>query len=71
MQGRVFPDEKENTMKKNASRKLTLSRETLRNLEEQSLGNVNGGFRTDASCVNSCDPVSVRICPSSHCTTCQ
>ncbi len=56
-------------MKKNASRKLTLSRETLRNLEEQSLGNVNGGFRTDASCANSCDPVSVRICPTSPCTT--
>lgn len=57
-------------MKKNASRKLSLSRETLRLLEDQGLGNANGGFATDASCANSCDPVSVRICPSSHCTTC-
>jgi hypothetical protein len=57
-------------MKKNASRKLSLNRETLRSLEE-GLGNVNGGIRTDASCLNSCDPVSVRICPSSNCTTCQ
>lgn len=50
-------------MKKNASKKLSLSRETLRFLEEGSLGQANGGIyvRTDESCVNSCDPVSVRL----------
>jgi hypothetical protein len=56
-------------MKKSVKR-LSLNRETLRTLEAQ-LSDVNGGFITDASCANSCDPVSVRICPSSMCTTCQ
>ena len=55
-------------MKKSVKR-LSLNRETLRTLED--LQGIHGGFNTDASCANSCDPVSVRICPSSHCTTCQ
>lgn len=63
------PSDKETVMKKSTKR-LTLNRETLRALEYQ-LSDVLGGFPTDASCANSCDPVSVRICPSSHCTTCQ
>jgi hypothetical protein len=62
------PSDKETVMKKSTKR-LTLNRETLRTLDE--LSGVNGGFNTDASCANSCDPVSVRICPSSNCTTCQ
>jgi hypothetical protein len=66
--GGLNPSDKETVMKKSVKR-LTLNRETLRTLED--LSGINGGWATDASCVNSCDPVSVRICPSSMCTTCQ
>lgn len=56
---------------KKSTKKLTLSRETIRALEAVSLSAANGGtFRTEDSCVASCDPVSLRICPSSGCTTC-
>lgn len=55
---------------KKSTKKLTLSRETIHALEANNLTAVNGGWRTDDSCVASCDPVSVRICPSSNCTTC-
>jgi hypothetical protein len=52
-------------MKKRFSKKLSLTRETVRNFEDHLLGNAMGG----ASLANSCDPVSVRICPSEGCTT--
>lgn len=50
-------------MKKDA-RKLTLNRETLRNLADSQLQGAAGA----ASIYNSCDPDSVRICPSQRCT---
>jgi exopolysaccharide biosynthesis protein len=50
-------------MKKNA-RKLTLNRETLHNLTNSQLQGAAGA----ASIYNSCDPDSVRICPSQRCT---
>ena len=49
-------------MKKN-TKKLTLSRETVRTLQEIGLEAVNGGV-TDSSCAISCDPYTVRICPT-------
>lgn len=52
-------------MKKRSPRKLSLTRETVRNFEDGSLQNVVGGN----SRYNSCDPASVRICPSDPCTT--
>ena len=55
-------------MKKTA-KKLNLNRETLRALQEDILSAANGG-NTDSSCVFSCDPVTVRICPSTRCTGC-
>jgi hypothetical protein len=61
--------EKENVMKK-SSKRLTLNRETLGNLEEGHLHEVNGGFATDASCANSCDPVSVRLACATTRYTC-
>jgi hypothetical protein len=51
---------------KKTSKRLNLNRETLRSMDLQA---VNGGWATDASCANSCDPVSVRYCPSTPCTT--
>jgi natural product precursor len=57
-------------MKKKLS-KLTLSKETLRNLSEAQLSEVAGGYSlggTCDSCNFSCDPSSVRICPpTSNC----
>ncbi len=51
-------------MKRRDIKKLTLSRETLSNLDDQSLGEVAGGTKTDAcvtaqwsncgSCIRSC-----------------
>ena len=51
-------------MKKRSLKKLTLTRETVRNFENQLQDVVGGNSR-----YNSCDPVSVRICPSDPCTT--
>jgi hypothetical protein len=59
--------EKEYLMKK-VSKRLNLNRETLRSLDENRLQGVNGGFATDASCANSCDPISVRVCVTSRYT---
>jgi hypothetical protein len=52
------------------AKRLTLNRETLGNLDEDRLSMVNGGFITDASCANSCDPVSVRLSCVSSRNTC-
>jgi hypothetical protein len=49
-------------MKKSA-KKLTISRETIRTLQEIGLEAVNGGV-TDSSCAFSCDPYTARICPT-------
>ncbi|HTG33312.1 MAG TPA: class I lanthipeptide [Thermoanaerobaculia bacterium] len=54
---------------KKVSKRLNLNRETLRSLDKDHLEAVNGGWPTDASCANSCDPISVRFCPSTPCTT--
>jgi hypothetical protein len=51
---------------KKISKKLALNRETLRSLEDGNLREAAGGLPTDASCANSCDPASVRICPGSR-----
>lgn len=50
---------------KKTVKKLALSRETLRNLANSQLQGAAGA----ASIYNSCDPESVRICPSQRCTT--
>jgi hypothetical protein len=52
--------------KSRSSKRLSLSRETLRYLEGENLRQAAGG--TDGSCANSCDPASVRRCPSEACT---
>jgi hypothetical protein len=51
---------KEKRLKKMVKR-LSLHRETLGNLDENRLGEINGGIITDGSCVDSCNPVSVRL----------
>lgn len=51
---------------KKISKKLTLNRETLRHLEDQNLREAAGGFRTEDSCANSCDPGATFICPTSR-----
>lgn len=46
--------------------KLTLSKETLRKLNEAELNQAAGGYSlggTCDSCNFSCDPTTVRICP--------
>lgn len=53
---------------KKISKRLTLNRETLRVLADDNIREAAGGLPTDASCVASCDPISVRICPSARCT---
>ena len=61
----VAPTMRKRRMKKRLS-KLTLNRETLRNLSEPQLNQVAGGWsivRTCNTCDPSCDPNSVRICP--------
>ena len=50
---------------KKTVKKLTLSRETLHNLVDSQLQGAAGA----ASIYNSCDPDSVRICPTQRCTT--
>jgi hypothetical protein len=40
--------------------RLSLHRETLHGLDENRLTKVNGGI-SDGSCVDSCNPVSVRL----------
>ncbi|MEA2561061.1 MAG: hypothetical protein QOH06_2565 [Acidobacteriota bacterium] len=55
-------------MKKKVS-KLTLNRETLRNLNDTEINQAVGGWSlggTCDSCNYSCDPVSVRICPPTY-----
>jgi len=53
--------------KSRVSKKLSLTRETLRLLQEEHLQAVLGGL-TRYSCANSCDPDSVIVCP--HTTAC-
>jgi hypothetical protein len=43
------------------TKRLTLNRETLGNLDDKRLAEIHGGVITDASCVDSCNPVSVRL----------
>lgn len=47
---------------KKISKKLVLSRETVRSLQEQEIQNVHGGFQTDVSCENSCDTATRWAC---------
>ena len=49
-------------MKKTAARKLSLTRETLRALQEDQIAEVHGA----ATKYNSCDPDSVNVCPTSR-----
>jgi hypothetical protein len=51
-------------MKKNGTKKLALSRETLRSLQEDQMSGVAGA----ATRYNSCDPDSVNVCPTTGCT---
>jgi hypothetical protein len=53
---------------KKSTKRLALHRETLGGLEENRLLKVAGGFATDASCANSCDPISVRFCATTYAT---
>jgi hypothetical protein len=55
---------------KKMAKRLALHRETLGNLDEDRLTAVNGGLITDASCANSCDPVSVRLACTHSRNTC-
>jgi len=55
-------------MKKRIS-KLTLNKETLHKLEDTQLNQAAGGWSiggTCESCNFSCDPISVRHCPTSY-----
>jgi hypothetical protein len=53
---------------KKSGTKLTLSRESLRQLDAATMGQAAGGSANSLACteslVNSCDPASVRICPT-------
>lgn len=57
-------------MKKQIHKKLSLSKETLRNLSERELAGVVGGACT-ATCCNSCPPATCRSdcqCATDFCT---
>jgi len=54
-------------MKKSSTKRFTLSRETIRNLKDQQVQEVNGGVGTQwCTRANSCDPESVFGCTSTH-----
>ena len=53
-------------MKKRADWKLTLHRETLRNLEARELGDAAGGLST----VPTCDTTAGIPCPTNHTNAC-
>jgi len=58
---------------KKAQRKMTLNRETLRNLESAQLQEVAGGLSRNGSCCNSsCDTVTLIACVSQNnsCDSC-
>jgi len=53
-------------MKKQITKKLSLSKETLRNLSEREMVGVVGGF--SRTCCNSCTDWSDCSCPTDTCT---
>ncbi|MES1211517.1 MAG: class I lanthipeptide [Acidobacteriota bacterium] len=53
-------------MKKNPLKKLVLSKETIRFLEEQALGKAAGGSLT-TSVGSACNSVAFTLCPDSWC----
>lgn len=57
-------------MKKRAPRKLTISRETLRHLEEQGLKNAAGGATTRVASVCICETDLCITLQYSNCNTC-
>ncbi|MFL6197439.1 MAG: class I lanthipeptide [Thermoanaerobaculia bacterium] len=53
-------------MKKTGTKKMSLTRETLRSLQEEQLTEIHGA----ATRYNSCDPDSVNVCPTSATRLC-
>lgn len=50
--------------------KLTVNKETLRNISDTQISKAAGGYSlggTCESCNYSCDPYTVRFCPSRFC----
>lgn len=56
-------------MKKRLEKKLSLSKETLRNLSERELTGVVGGFSRFCSTISECSDESCITCEGSVCTT--
>lgn len=55
-------------MKKKLGRKLTLSRETLRHLDDSALGDVNGASLVETDCANCANSGPTGICGTCSCT---
>jgi hypothetical protein len=66
----LFNHEKEEQMKKRAFKKIVLTRETLRNLDDKAVRDAAGGITggNPQTCNISCATDATRIC--SNCNTC-